>query len=66
MSSADFGGVRPIFALPCPTEGVPSLRLQGRVAVLTAQTLVRLTLPVVYAVVVPVLATYAKDGAPQL
>jgi hypothetical protein len=47
-----------------PTAGAPSLRfLQGWAAMLPAQLLSVLH-PVVYAVVVPALFAYAKDGAP--
>ena len=55
----------PIFALHHPHGGCPILAFFARVGGDAAgATLVRSTPPVVYAVVVPVLFAYAKDGAP--
>src|SRR6266850_3230975 len=58
-------GGQPIFALHHPHGGCPILAFFARVGGDAAgATLVRSTPPVVYAVVVPVLFAYAKDGAP--
>ena len=55
----------PIFALPHSHGGCPILAFFARVGGDAAgATLVRSTPPVVYAVVVPALFAYAKDGAP--
>ncbi len=54
----------PIFALHHSHGGCPILAFFARVGDAAGATLVRSPPPVVYAVVVPALFAYAKDGAP--
>ena len=63
--SSDLRRGWPIFALHRSHGGCPILAFFARVGGDAAgATLVRSTPPVVYAVVVPALFAYAKDGAP--